>query len=150
MGTPIVTDILESTVGKVVDRLADRFLPSSLGEKEREELRLEAMRIASEEYKAAAGDSKSARDFAEKELLSQAPGWTKLLTVTHRPAWSYAALLLFIWTVAAPYLGLGEFPLSEVHSEIMQTVIIFYFGGRSLEKTAETVWKKTIIPTPRK
>lgn len=149
MGTPIVSDILESTVGKVVDRLADRFLPSSLGEKEKEELRIEARRIASEEYKAAAGDSRSARDLAVKELSSPQADWTRILTVTHRPVWSYAALLLFIWTVLAQYLGLGEFPLSEVHSEIMKTVIIFYFGGRSLEKTAETVWKKAINPPAR-
>lgn len=146
MGTPIVADILESTVGKVVDRLADRFLPSSLGEKEREELRVEAARIASEELRAAAEDSRSARDLAVKELVSQAPGWTKILTVTHRPVWSYAALLLFIWTVLAPYLGFGELPLSEVHSEIMKTVIVFYFGGRSVEKTVEMVWNKRITP----
>src|SRR3972149_8172 len=141
MGTPIITDILESTVGKVVDRLTDRFLPSTLGEKEREELKVEARRIASEEYRAASVDSKSARDLAVKEDWPQAPYWTRVLTVTHRPIWSYAALSLFIWTVLAPYLGFAEFELSEVHSGIMKTVIIFYFGGRAPEKPAETVWK---------
>ena len=85
MGTPIITDILESTVGKVVDRLTDRFLPSTLGEKEREELKVEARRIASEEYRAASVDSKSARDLAVKEDWPQAPYWTRVLTVTHRP-----------------------------------------------------------------
>lgn len=146
MGTPIITDILDSTVGKVVDRLTDRFLPSSLSEKEREELKLEARRIASEEYRAASVDSQSARDLAVKEAWPQAPYWTRVLTVTHRPIWSYAALSLFVWTVLAPYLGFGEFSLSEIHSEIMKTVIIFYFGGRSLEKTAETVWKRAVRP----
>lgn len=146
MGTPIITGILDSTVGKVVDRLTDRFLPSSLGEKEREELKLEARRIASEEYRAASEDSKSARDLAVKEAWPQAPSWTRVLTVTHRPIWSYTALSLFVWTVLAPFFGFGEFSLSEVHSEIMKTVIIFYFGGRSLEKTAETVWKRASRP----
>jgi hypothetical protein len=146
MGTPIISDILDSTVGKVVDRLTDRLLPSQLGEKEREDLKVEARRIASEEYKAAAEDSKSARALAAADAWPQAPDWTRILTVTHRPVWSYAALTLFIWTVMAPYLGFGDFALSEVHSEIMKTVIIFYFGGRSLEKTAETVWKKAARP----
>lgn len=146
MGTPIITDILDSTVGKVVDRLTDRFLPSSLGEKEREELKLEARRIASEEYRAVSVDSQSARALAAKEAWPQAPSWTRVLTVTHRPIWSYAALSLFVWTILAPYLGFKEFSLSEVHSEIMKTVIIFYFGGRSLEKTAETVWKRAFRP----
>lgn len=144
MGTPVISDILDSTVGKVVDRLTDRLLPSQLGEKEREELRNEARRIASDELKAASEDSKSARALAEAEAWPQAPYWTRVLTVTHRPAWSYAALSLFVWTVLAPYLGSEEFALSQVHSEIMQTVIIFYFGGRSLEKTAEIVWKKPV------
>jgi hypothetical protein len=146
MGTPILTDILDSTVGKVVDRLTDRFLPSSLGEKEREELKLEARRIASEEYRAASIDSQSARALAAQEAWPQAPSWTRVLTVTHRPIWSYAALSLFVWTILAPYLGFDDFSLSEVHSEIMKTVIIFYFGGRSLEKTAETVCKR--VPKP--
>lgn len=144
MGIPVISDILDSTVGKVVDRLTDRLLPSQLGEKEREELKLEARRIAADELKAASDDSKSARALASAEAWPQAPYWTRVLTVTHRPAWSYAALALFVWTVLAPYFGSGEFSLSQVHSEIMQTVIIFYFGGRSLEKTAEIVWKKTL------
>ncbi len=146
MGTPVISDILESTVGKVVDRLADRFIPSQLGEKEREELKLEARRIASDELKAAGEDSKSARALAAGEAWPQAPSWTRVLTVTHRPAWSFVALALFVWTVMAPYIGAGEFSLSEVHSEIMKTVIIFYFGGRSIEKTAGLVWKKTGSP----
>lgn len=146
MGTPVISDLLESTVGKVVDRLADRFLPSQLGEKEREELKVEARRIAADELKTASEDSKSARALATAEAWPQAPSWTRVLTVTHRPAWSYAALTLFVWTVLAPYIGAGEFSLSEVHSEIMKTVIIFYFGGRSIEKTAELVLKKAGRP----
>lgn len=142
MGTPLIGDILESTVGKVVDRLADRFMPSSLGEKEREELRNEARRIASEEYKAASEDSRSARELAAKEAWPEAPYWTKLLTATHRPAWSYAVLALFAWTILAPYAGLEDLPLTDAHGEIMKTVIIFYFGGRSIEKTASIVRNK--------
>lgn len=142
MGTPLIGDILESTVGKVVDRLTDRFIPSNMGEKEREELRCEAKRIAAEEYKAAAEDSRNARELAAKEAWPEAPYWTKVLTVTHRPAWSYATLALFAWTVLAPYAGLEDLPLTDVHGEIMKTVIIFYFGGRSIEKTASIVRKK--------
>lgn len=139
MGTPIIGDLLESAVGKVVDRLADRFIPSTLGEKEREELKNEARRIAAEEYRAAAEDSKSARELAAKEAILAAPVWTAVLTVTHRPAWSFAVLALFAWTILAPYLGFEGLALTEAHSEIMKTVIIFYFGGRSLEKTAEII-----------
>jgi hypothetical protein len=37
--------------------------------------------------------------------------------------------------VLAPYFGFPEIPLTETHKAVMQTVIIFYFGGRSVEKT---------------
>lgn len=141
MATPLIGELLESTIGKVVDRLADRFIPSSMGEKEREELKNEARRIAVEEYKAAVDDSRSARELAAKEVWTTAPYWTKVLTVTHRPAWSYAVLALFAWTILAPYSGFKELALTEAHGEIMQTVIIFYFGGRSLEKTASIIRK---------
>jgi len=57
-----------------------------------------------------------------------------VLTVTHRPAWSLLTLGIFAWTVLAPYLGFPNIPLTETHKAIMQTVIIFYFGGRSVEK----------------
>ena len=131
--TPVVGDIIESTVGKVVDRLMGKYLPSSMGEKEREEMKLEARRLATEEYKTAIADVQGARELASREAEGS-PGWTKALAATHRPAWSFLTLAIFAWTVAAPYAGFGVIPLTEIHKDIMQTVIVFYFGGRSIEK----------------
>lgn len=139
MGTPIIGDLLQNTVGKVVDRLAEKYLPSQLGEKERLELKNEAGRIALEEYRAAAGELQGARELAGKDG-DGAPAWTKVMTVTHRPVWSFITLVVFIWTVIAPYAGFAEMPLTEIHKDIMQTVIIFYFGGRSIEKAAGIMW----------
>jgi hypothetical protein len=141
--TPFIGDILESTVGKVVDRLAGKYLPESMSEKEREEFRLEARRLAVEESSAATADVEGARKLAAGEAVG-APGWTKVLTVTHRPAWSFLVLGIFIWTVLAPYAGYPNLPLSAIHKEIMQTVIIFYFGGRSIEKAAGVVWGRRV------
>lgn len=135
MATPIVGDIIQNTVGKVVDRLADKYLPSGLGERERAELRVEAERIALEEYRARAEEVRGARELAWKEGEGAA-GWTKVLTVTHRPVWSFMTLGLFFWTIIAPYAGFPQVPLTDIHKDIMQTVIIFYFGGRSIEKAA--------------
>lgn len=139
MSTPIIGDIIESTVGKVAGRLADRYLPASMGEQERTEFRLKARELAVEESKAAIADVNAARSLAGRES-DGAPGWTRVLTVTHRPAWSFLMLGIFLWTVVAPYAGFPVIPLSELHKEIMQTVIIFYFGGRSVEKAAAVVW----------
>jgi hypothetical protein len=41
--------------------------------------------------------------------------------------------------VLAPYLGYPTIELSSVHKDLMQTVIIFYFGGRTVEKAVEMV-----------
>ena len=51
-------------------------------------MRLEAERLALEEYKTAIADVQTARELAGKESEG-APGWTKVLTVTHRPVWSF-------------------------------------------------------------
>lgn len=139
--TPLIGDIVQSTVGKVVERLADRYIPAGLGEKEREELKAESRRIAAEEYRLAVEERRGARELAVAEQ-DGAPPWTRALTATHRPAWSYVTLLVFCWTVLAPFFGLPAAGISELHKEIMQTVIIFYFGGRSIEKAAAIAMKR--------
>lgn len=142
MPTPFIGDLIESTVGKVVDKITDKYLPPSMSEKEKTELKLEARRLAIDEYKTALSDAQGARALAGKESEG-APGWTKVLTVTHRPVWSFCMLGIFAWTVLAQYMGFPGIPLTEIHKEVMQTVIIFYFGGRSIEKAAGTVWGKS-------
>ena len=137
--TPIIGDLIKNTVGKVVDKLADKYLPASLGEKEKAEFRFEAERLAVEEYKVAIADVQTARELAGKESEG-APGWTKVLTVTHRPVWSFLIRAIFVWTILAPYLGFPLIPLTDIHKDVMQTVIIFYFGGRTIEKVGGAVW----------
>ncbi len=139
--TPVVGDLIQNTVGKVVDRLMGKYLPSSMSEEEKLKLRLEAEMLALREYETAIADVQGARELAGKESEG-APGWTKVLTVTHRPVWSFLILGLFGWTVLAPYFGFPQITLNDIHKDIMQTVIIFYFGGRSIEKTAGVVWGK--------
>ncbi len=123
---------------KIGEKVADKYLPSSMSEKEKFDARLEVRKLAIEEYKTAIADVQGARELAGKES-DGAPGWTRVLTVTHRPAWSFAMLGIFGWTVIAPYFGWPVIPLTEIHKDILQTVIIFYFGGRSVEKTARII-----------
>jgi len=147
MATPIIGDIIESTVGKVARRLADRYLPASMGETEREEFRLKARELALEESRAAVADVNAARSLAGKEG-EDAPDWTRVLTVTHRPAWSFIMLGIFLWTVVAPYADFPVIPLSDIHRDIMKTVIVFYFGGRSIEKATAVVWGRGRMGSP--
>ena len=137
---PVVGDAIESvvknTVGNVVNGLIGRFLPKSMTEAEKAEFAQNARELAIEETNAASADIQSARELAAKESEG-APGWTKVLTVTHRPVWSFLILGMFGWTVIAPYFGFPNIALTDIHKDIMQTVIIFYFGGRSVEKAVK-------------
>jgi hypothetical protein len=136
--TPIIGDLVANTIGKAVDKAIDHFLPASMSEGDREAAKLKARELAIDEYKTAIADVQGARELASKESEG-APGWTKLLTVTHRPVWSFVMLAIFAFTVVAPYVGLPNIELSEVHRDVMMTVIVFYFGGRSIEKTVGLV-----------
>lgn len=135
---PVVGEVIESTVGKVVERLTDRWLPPDMSEQEKATLSLEAKRLAAQEWKTAAAELEGARTLAAEESR-EAPAWSRALAATHRPAWSFATLGFFSWTILAPYIGFVQMPLTELHKDVMQTVIIFYFGGRSIEKAVATV-----------
>ncbi len=136
--TPVFGDLIESTVGKVVAKLTDHYLPATMDEKEKAEFRLKAGSLALEEARAATADMQNARALAVSESEG-GPAWANVLKVTHRPMWSFIMLAVFSWTILAPYIGYPQIPLTEIHKSIMQTVIIFYFGGRSLEKSISMI-----------
>lgn len=104
-----------------------------------QDFRLELRKLDIEEYKTAVADVQGVRELAGKDT-DGAPGWTKILTVTHRPVWSFLMLGIFVWTILSPSFGFPQIPLSDIHKDIMQAVIIFYFGGRSIEKAAGVIW----------
>jgi len=141
--TPIIGDAIEglfkNTLGNVVGGLVDKYLPSSMSEADKAAARQAEISLAMEQYRVAIADVQGARALAAKES-DAAPAWTKALTVTHRPVWSFVMLGIFGWTVVAPYFSFPIIPLTDIHKEIMQTVIIFYFGGRSIEKIASMKW----------
>jgi len=131
--TPVIGDLIESTVGKVVGKLADHYLPSTMGEAEKAEFKLKARELAIQEAESATKDVENARALAAKESEG-APPWANVLKVTHRPLWSFVVLAIVSWTILAPYFGYPQIPLTDAHKSIIQTVIVFYFGGRSVEK----------------
>ncbi len=137
--TAPVGDIIQNAVGKVADRLADKFLPSSVSDEDRLKLRLEAEMLALREYKTAIADVKGAHEGVGKEE-GGVPSWVRTLTATHRPMWSFLTLGIFAWAIFAPYAGYPQISLSETHKDIIQVVVIFYFAGRSIEKVAALVW----------
>jgi hypothetical protein len=86
-------------------------------------------------------DRANARALAMKDA-EKGNVYTTLLAAIHRPLWSIITLILFAWTIIAPSLGFPEVILQEVHKSIMQSIIVFYFGGRSVEKIFNTLAAK--------
>ena len=78
-------------------------------------------------------DRVSARHLAEEEL-KRGNAWTNALAAIHRPIWSLVTLAVFVWTMVSQQFNLPSIEFNDLHAQIMQTVIIFYFGGRSVEK----------------
>ena len=74
--TPLVGDLIESTVGKVVGALVDKYLPKSMGEAEKANFVQEAQRLSVATYKAESKDIQSARAM-QSAILVDAPRWIK-------------------------------------------------------------------------
>jgi hypothetical protein len=134
--------ILESVTGIVRDVLR-RVLPRErMSEAEAaavEEAAMQALRSADwREVEAAYADRADARSLAKADV-AVGNAWTGALAAIHRPIWSLGVFVLFAWALVSPQLGLPNIDLTEVHKDVMMTVIVFYFGGRTVEKVTATV-----------
>jgi len=135
--------LLLGPITNLVTDVVKRLLPpEKMSEEERRKLEVEASlevrKLMMDKYKLEIEDIVSARKLAETEL-SRGSAFTNVLAAVHRPLWSIVTLLLFSWTLLSTQIGLPEIHLTELHKDIMQTVIVFYFGGRSVEKVVSKV-----------
>jgi len=135
--------LLLGPITNLVTDVVKRLLPpEKMSEEERRKLEVEASlevrKLMMDKYKLEIEDIVSARKLAEAEL-SRGSAFTNVLAAVHRPLWSIVTLLLFSWTLLSTQIGLPEIHLTELHKDIMQTVIVFYFGGRSVEKVVSKV-----------
>lgn len=77
-------------------------------------------------------DRANARNLAAKDI-AKGNAFTGILAATVRPAWGYGALLLVGYSVVM------NLPISSTYADIIQTVLFFFFGGRTLEKITPTI-----------
>lgn len=137
--TPIVGDaiegLLKNTLGKVVDKLAEKYLPASMSEKEKEEFRLKAAELVLEEYKTTMAANAEINATMREEAKSE-----------HWMQWSWRPLVGFTFAgviinnyILIPYgkvIGLGIQPL-DIPSELwgaMLVVLGVAAGTRGIEK----------------
>lgn len=112
MGLPIIGDLLNSTVGKVVGKLVDKYLPPTLSDKEKEEFKLKAMELALEEEKNIQTQMEIVNKTIQAEIVSG--NW---FVSSWRPICGYTVALLIINNfIAVPYFK--AFGLNIVFIEV--------------------------------
>lgn len=132
--TPIVGDLIKNTVGKVVGKLVDHYLPESMSESEKAKFKLKA-----EELSIAAGDE-AAKDVTSRHRYDmQSDSW---LSKNIRPM--VLIYLVMAWSALA-VAGIGHTvppEFIEMLKDMLKAVFAFYFIGRSFEKSARVIFSK--------
>lgn len=136
-------ELIVSPVTSIIRDVLKRILPpEKMSEEEKakleQELTLAVMQQDWQRFEKEIQDRISARELAKSEL-EKGNAFTNILAATHRPIWSFVTLGLFVWSIVSGQFGLPPVELTDIHKSIMQTIIIFYFGGRSIEKAITTI-----------
>lgn len=86
-------------------------------------------------------DRASARQLAEADVARG--NWaSNFLAATVRPIWGYCSLVVVAYPYLAGALGWPAVTLDNATKDIVQMVIMFYFGGRTIEKVLPLVMGK--------
>lgn len=138
--TPLVGDLIESTVGKVVGGLVDKYFPKSMGEAEKANFVQEAQRLSVATYKAETKDIQSARAM-QSAILVDAPRWIKAAAAIVVPYGGIAAITVFFFNILAPRFGYMRVELTTHEAITINTIITFFFGYRLVQKLKGTAGK---------
>lgn len=131
--TPIIGDLITNTVGKVVGKLADKYLPSSMSESEKEQFKLEAAKLAVEEMKVQNSTIESINATMREEAKSEHPivyAWRPLVGLT------FCGVIINNYILIPYFQVFGLYPI-EIPDGIWQTMLVILgvaAGTRGWEK----------------
>jgi hypothetical protein len=132
--------MFEFLIPKLMGLLPDvirRVLPAEkISEAEQAQLaqalQLEIMAMDWKGIEAEFKDRDSARNLAAQEI-AKGNAWTSAAAAMVRPLWGIGCFLLVAYSVLASY------EITPVLRSIIETVLMFYFGGRVIEKVLPTI-----------
>jgi len=132
MPTILIT-LLSSLIPDVIKRvLPPEKMSEADAAKLQAELTLALMKQDWDRIEAEYADRNSARQLAAAEI-AKGNALTSLLAAVVRPLWGIGAFVLVAYSVI---YGVA---ISNVLNDIIQTVLMFYFGGRVIEKVTPTI-----------
>ena len=122
-------EITKSVISKVLP-------PDKLAESDRLQLEQEfQLAIMAQDWRAVEAemaDRASARTLAASDI-AKGNALSSFLAAVVRPTWGLGALVLVAYSIVS------DVPIQPVFESIVQTVLMFYFGGRTLEKVLPTL-----------
>lgn len=130
--------LLVGPVASLLDTVLKRVLPGvKMDEADKvklaQELQLETMKLDWSGVEKEFQDRSDARALAQKDV-EHGNAFTAVLAATVRPVWGYASLVVVAYPYLAGALGLPGVVIDDNTRSVVQTVIMFYFGGRTIEK----------------
>lgn len=130
-------DLILPFLGKIVPDVLKRVLPAEkMSEAERanleQQLTLELMKADWKQVEAEFADRASARDLAKADI-AQGNAITSALAAFVRPLWGIGAFILVAYSVTT------NSAITAPIQAIIETVLMFYFGGRVIEKIIPSI-----------
>ena len=130
---PIVSDLISNTLGKVVSKLTDKYLPSSMSEKEKAEIQLEMEKLILEEGRVLQAQMESVNATMREEAQSE-----KFIVYAWRPLVGFCFVALIINNfILIPYFalyGLQPIIIPDGIWSAMLVVLGVSAGTRGYEK----------------
>ena len=130
---PIISDLISNTVGKVVNGVVNKYLPTSMGEKEKAEMQLEINKLMIEEEKVLQSQMETINQTMREEAKSD-----KFIVYSWRPLVGYCFITLILNNfVLLPYFasyGLQPIVIPDGIWTAMLIVLVISAGTRGYEK----------------
>lgn len=126
---PFLSGILPDILKRVLP--AEKMSESARIEIEKQ-LTLELMKANWQQVEAEFADRNSARELGKADIAA-GNAVTGFLSATVRPLWGIGAFILVAYSVTAGYV------ISTPIQAIIETVLMFYFGGRVIEKITPAI-----------
>lgn len=125
---PIIGDLLQSTVGKIVGKVVDKYLPASMSEKEKAEMLLEMEKLVLEEGKVLQAQMETVNATMRAETQSQ-----HFISYAWRPIIGFTFAFVIINNyIVIPYLAPYGIVSINMPSEIWNAILVILGAASAL------------------
>lgn len=141
---PIIGDLLQNTVGKVVGKLTDHFLPASMNEEDKAKFKLEAEKLLLEENKLFAEQLTKQMETVNATMQKESES-NHFITYSWRPLIGYTFALVIINNyILVGYLAQYGIQSINIPGEVWNAILVILGAASALRgwKQVEEVKKK--------